>query len=136
LCAQRHANADLFCALRDAVGNDAIDADGGKNHGDTGERAEEHRVESRLSECDSYTLFQRFKFGNVNVLVELVDDISESCLQSADLGSGRAQNDIHPTRRVLGMRNVKLGLQLGRKRFMMGTRDDADDFQRRRLVVV
>jgi hypothetical protein len=65
-----------------------------------------------------------------------VDDISESCLQSADLGSGRAQNDIHPTRRVLGMRNVKLGLQLGRKRFMMGTRDDADDFQRRRLVVV
>jgi hypothetical protein len=36
----------------------------------------------------------------------------------------------------LGMRNVKLGLRLGRERFMTRTRHYPNDFQRRRLVVV
>ena len=80
--------------------------------------------------------FKRFKSGNVNVFIELVDDISERCLQSAEFGSGNPQDYIHSTRRILCMRNVKLWLRLGRERFMTRTRHYADDFQRRRLVVV
>ena len=40
-CAERHADADFACALRDRVRNDAVNADGGEQQCENRERTEQ-----------------------------------------------------------------------------------------------
>ncbi len=57
--AERHADADLFAALADAVGDDAVDPDRGQQESEQSETGKQERLEAGLRDRSRHELLHR-----------------------------------------------------------------------------
>ena len=87
------------CATR--VSDYAVNSDRSQNHGDAGERAEQHHVKPRLRESKADAFLQWLERWNKQILVELVNNVAQRSLQSDRIARCRPNDNIHPARRIL-----------------------------------
>src|SRR6185503_6341740 len=125
--AERNADTDLPRALRDRIGNNAVDADASKDQRDSAEDTKQHRGNAPATHRRALDLLERPNVGDRLIFVHAANRIGDRNLQGEWVNIG-ADVQHHAVDRALLVRDVDTGAAIVGRAANLLVPDHADHF--------